>query len=545
MTDLFFINDLVKLLRSIIPVSDISAFIPSMFSRNDYLYNIKQLVIKSLIYVSYSVLHIFSNIFTSLKNSIGPFISLEIAIVFIIIWLISSFVYIKLQYPFWNLQPVFHSYYKWTVLFSSIFPFSSGSPYIIQKLPIKNKFCNFDAVITKTYSTDYNNDNFRELVYLLQNHSIKSDSIIYTITEQNLKPFLIGHNDPVYISMFYENIYVYNNDISGQYNIKQSNIRQSDKIQSNIKQSNIIQKPIGSIISRPMDIIYSDKNKEIINIKSYYWDYICINREQKNKTKIYELIQTHEYSQRIKSPDISISIFKREANLCEGIVPLVEYDTYTFYLDNQRVIALPDHFIVIIINNTNYNILFDFLREHQQQQQNKSSNRNNFDRNNLDRNNFDFYITPCIGSLISLIETNNIFVYCLKKREHIYGLYFIKNTQRHYEDPTIRQDKTNGINSTKSIPINGINSISLISSINNSTSKTLFIQGFIFALRDILKFNSSFKMLNIENLAHNPQILEHFILNNNPIDKTKTAYYLYNYYFPGSPISIEKLFVIT
>ena len=539
MTDLFFMNDFFKLICSIIPISDISAmfFRNSGFLQTDYLNNIKQLIIKSLIYVSYSVLRIFSNIYRSIITSIGPFISLEIAIVFIIVWLISSFVYIKLQYPFWNLQPVFHSYYKWTVLFSSVFPFSSvflfssGSPYIIQKLPIKNKFCNFDAVITKTYSVDYNNDNFRELVYLLQNHSIKSDSIIYTITEANLKPFLIGHNDPVYISMFYENIYVYNNDlltsidISGQYNIKQYNI----------KQSNIIQKPIGSIISRPMDIIYSDKNNEIVNLKSYYWDYICINREQKNKTKIYELIQTHEYSQRIKSPDISISIFKREANLCEGVVPLVEYDTYTFYLDNQRVIALPDHFIVIIINNTNYNILFDFLREQQQhqqkqQQQNKSSNRNTF----------DFYITPCIGSLISLIETNNIFVYCLKKREHIYGLYFIKNTQRHYEDPIDRP-----VNKQVNTNNNGINSISLISSINNSTSKTLFIQGFIFALRDILKINSSFKMLNIENLAHNPQILEYFILNNNPINKTKTAYYLYNYYFPGSPISNEKIFVIT
>ena len=60
---------------------------------------------------------------------------LQIIFYTLIILLIVVYMYIKLKYPFWSSQPVFHMYdfYYWF--------FSPG--YINKDLPEKNKFTNF------------------------------------------------------------------------------------------------------------------------------------------------------------------------------------------------------------------------------------------------------------------------------------------------------------------------------------------------------------------------------------------------------------------
>ena len=53
--------------------------------------------------------------------------------------------YIKIKYPFWNIQPVFHSYDYWRFFYSI--------PYIVYKYrPVKTKYCDFQQIETTNYS---------------------------------------------------------------------------------------------------------------------------------------------------------------------------------------------------------------------------------------------------------------------------------------------------------------------------------------------------------------------------------------------------------
>ena len=58
--------------------------------------------------------------------------------------IIGIFMYIKIKYPFWNIQPVYHTY-------DFVRGFIS-SPFIIQtRYPMKTKYCDFISVETVSY----------------------------------------------------------------------------------------------------------------------------------------------------------------------------------------------------------------------------------------------------------------------------------------------------------------------------------------------------------------------------------------------------------
>ena len=73
----------------------------------------------------------------------------------ILLWMI-----IKVKYPFWNIQPVIHSYDYWRCLYRE--------PFTIYKyVPIKTKFCDFDQIFTFSYY-DFSDQQKKYLINLLQ-----------------------------------------------------------------------------------------------------------------------------------------------------------------------------------------------------------------------------------------------------------------------------------------------------------------------------------------------------------------------------------------
>jgi len=390
-----------------------------------------------------------------------------IVVFLIILW----FAHTKIKYPFWNIQPVFHTYDYWR--------YWAGSPFIIQKqYPIKTKFCRFDLVKTISFSESTEIQN-KQYIELLQSHYIESDRILVTLNEENLKAYFIGHNNPSYLSFYNEKHYMYEG----------STISAVDY-------------PVGCMSSRPINLFMETKDptKVVDIITGFFWDFICIHREHRPKKIIRNLIQTHEYNQRIRNPDISVSLFKKEIDLCEGIVPLTKYTSYTFYLRNIRVPSLPPHFSIIRIFKENLDILSDFL----------------YMISHSEKRMFSFCAIPDTGSLTSLINSENLFVYCLKRGEHIYGMYFIKDAKTRYED------------------LDG-GTLQCIGSVMNSNSASLFANGFTHCIREILKIDKMFKMLIIDNTSHNITILWKWREKHNIVFETPTAYYLYNFVYPGSP----------
>ena len=63
-------------------------------------------------------------------------------------------------------------------------------------------------------------------------------------------------------------------------------------------------------------------------------------------------------------------------------------------------------------------------------------------------------------------------------------------------------------------------------------------------MRDIIKKETSFCMLLFEDIGHNEMLLNLWNTNNIPVFTNKTAYYLYNFIYPGSPIEKKRVFIL-
>jgi hypothetical protein len=130
-----------------------------------------------------------------------------------------------------------------------------------------------------------------------------------------------------------------------------------------------------------------------------------------------------------------------------------------------------------------------------------------------------------IGNILSLINQKLLYIYCLRNKKHVFGMYFIK-------DPKMQYDDLEG------------NTIHLAASISNTRSVELFYLGFLHSLQQILRKYPEYKILMIENVGHNQLIHSKWRLSNTPIFENPTAYYCFNYIVPGSPISAERCFFL-
>ena len=381
--------------------------------------------------------------------------------------------YIKIRYPFWNTQPVYHSYdfwRKWT-----------SSPFIIQKnFPMKTKFCNFENIQTYDY-LDLQDLQMEPLIDLLISHYIPSDQVLFTVTKKHMNEYFTGQNHSSLFSIYYEKHYNYGEQIEEQ--------KEKQLVYTNV--------PIGLMTSRSISIFVLNKS-EYIKYPCYFWDYLCVKRELKHKKLSRNIIQTHEYNQRIKNPGVLISLFKKEGELSHGIVPIAKYTSHTFQIPTMKFDKLPEHCVMVQINKTNFGDFVDFLYTFL-----KSSKV------------FKFAAIPDIGSLKKLIDSSNMYVYLLKKQKHVLGMYTFKDAKVQYEN-------------------DDGSAIQCIGSILNCNNIRLFYLGFLHSLQ-MITWKTHYKILLFENIAHNSYIWEFLRTMNKEIMEQQNAYYLHNFVVPGSP----------
>jgi len=399
------------------------------------------------------------------------------------------FAYIKIRYPFWNNQPVFHTYDYWRYFYSV--------PYIIYKYrPVKTKYCDFHQIETVPYS-ECSQHTKQNLVNLLQCYYIPSEKILHTITETEIDTILTGTNAPCYVSVFQEKI-----------------IQNKGEHETSIIVS---QEPTGCVTSRPYKLFYRPTLTEKVYTSDllYFIDYLCVKREQDAKKFNRMLLQTHEYNQRIKNSDVLVSLIKKEIDLFEGVIPVVKYNTSTYYLPVLHPISLPPDCELIKIESTNIHILTDYLY---------NMTHNNYD--NVE-NMFDMCVLQDTAYYLSQINAGIQHIYCLRHKERVYGIYFFKNTYTEYED------------------IEG-KVLMFSMSIKNISDNNVYYSGFINSMCKIInEKQNQYKMLMIENISHNNHITSLWELYNKPIFVNKTAYYLYNFIYPCSPLLPEKTLIIT
>ena len=422
--------------------------------------------------------------------------------IFLIIFI---FAYIKLTYPFWSTQPVYHTYDFWRSWYSEPFLIESGYPY-------KTRFYNSKKIKTIDYA-DLSEIQKKHAVDIIQSYSIPDESAIHMFHLGNLDTYMTGQSYSSYVSFYVEDTFI--------------PLPRSLTIEPLITDKTIIdvvQKPIGCITSRAIELYINSNITTIKNIV-YFLDFITVNREKSsiNLNISRELIQTHEYNQRKKNidifmtekekPPIQISLFKKETSLSEGIIALVSYKSTMVFITNQRLRKLPPHYILVKIHRRNIQILMDFIE--------------------ISKTQFQCFGIPEISNLSALIHSGVLKVFIIQKGKEIYSAYFFRDSRTQF-------DGDNNINGALLI---------LCGSIRNTKSVDLFYMGFLQSLRTILRETDIFKILLIEGISQNIEILKRYIqsdkINNQEIlGENPSAYYLYNYIIPKQQFSPESCFMV-
>ena len=293
----------------------------------------------------------------------------------LIIFLI--YVYIRVKYGFWVLQPVFHIY---------DFGYMMKPPGIIDSsLPTKNKYTNFKEIDTIVIS-ELTSIQRQRFVNLIKANYLQNKDNIFSPQSENILPYFIGHNDKSLISFFYK-----------------------DDHMLDLKKGTMItdRKIIGAMTSRPLHIIINNGDKDA-KFDAYYVDYLCVDKLYRKKGIAPQLIQTHHYNQRHLNKNIVVSLFKREDELT-GIVPLCVYSTYGFPVDKwTKPPDLSAEYKLLEINQQNFRFVYDFIR--------------------INSNKFDIVINVEATNIIELIKTKNIFIYAILCDEEILCCYFFRKS---------------------------------------------------------------------------------------------------------------------
>jgi hypothetical protein len=291
----------------------------------------------------------------------------------VILCIILFFVYIRIRYKFWSLQPVFHFYdiYYWFV----------NVGIIRTQLPEKNRYTNTQCIVTQPFEL-INNITKRDFHLLIQSHYFVKNENKYNPMLENILPYFNGHNAPAYWSYYFV-----------------PELYQDTKTGNTIENRQLV----GVITSRPLHVNLQNNKFDV-----YYVDYLCVHKRWRNKNIAPQLIQTHEYNQSYQNRAISVSLFKREEELT-GIIPLTVYKTYCYLAQKYvRLTEITPGYILLAGDKQNMYYFYNFI--------NDVNSR------------WNIIIYPEITNLLELVKTNNLFIQMLMKDGVVSAIYVFRKT---------------------------------------------------------------------------------------------------------------------
>jgi hypothetical protein len=389
-------------------------------------------------------------------------------------------IFIKVKYPFWSSQPVFHVY--------NLSYYIRPVGIIQHDIPDKNKYYRPDVVVKKI---DTDNMSYLEtsVTSFIQTHYLQTSMSSFVPNKSNIIPYFKGHSTPCHLSTWtIQNPILHNN--SGKVTAK-------DEIK-------------GCMTTRPLhvDIFTVSGNKSVPSFDINYVDYLCVSSYHRKKGVAPIVIYTHQYTIQREPQRIPVSLFKREDEIT-GIVPLCFYKTITFDMSKWTMLAeVPaNRGVVIRCDSSNYTIVHNFIQER--------------------KNAFQICILPSIGNMISLMESENLYVYMLLNETQILqSVYFFRNCCMKHE--------------------NGENNLSLVASIRvDDLPDDIFAYSCKLSITKIVKEygeECNYKYFSVENISSNDAIVEDLNTKNAHISSSPTAYFFYNFACPTYPSN--KTFIL-
>ena len=418
---------------------------------------------------------------------------------------IGVFAYIKIQYPFWSRQPVYHTYDFWRGT-------GTSAAYIIDdhKAPIaKTKY--YDAATTKTIPiAELTDDDFAILILFLHNHYLhNTNTTFFTITREQL----------------------YNNLTGG---INGSNVS--------------FYKPqtattIYGVMASKSTTLYIFGNE----FSAYFWNYITIHKGfENNPEHSRKMIQTHEYNTRICNGNPSI--FIKEPHLCSGVVPLTVFTTHIFNRSIlKRVPKLYSPLMVVKITEKNvilYSRFFELF-----------ATATADDDAPTKKIGFSFMALNSTENILAMIKTKQLFIYCLKLKEDILAFYILKNPFLILENAMPQStQKTAAIPTTNVIEcVSSICNMDITAATAAAENKHIFYSAFLHSLHQCcVELQINIELFKITNMAHNRWLIAEILAtaaasggqSTQTSTSTSSGIYLYNLCVPSSPFAPENVFML-
>jgi len=417
-----------------------------------------------------------------LYDNLPQFILLTIVLIFFLI-----FLYIKLAFPFWNVQPVYHPYDFWRSLYKR--PFRIHHRFHPK---VRTKYTKPDVLKTIPF-VDCSQDDKKAFVNMLQCYSLADEDALFMFHLENLEAYFGGHLFASYLSFYKEIFYTVKkkNHVIGQDEWSEDIIVREDK-------------PRGCISSRSGGILVGGHNEPV-----YYIDFMTTVRGLPNDMAIHrEMFDTHMYNVGLaewreeigtkegsRVAPIGVGLFKRTGILLDGIMPFVRFNRRVYEIPNNPEFfkcRYPEHVVLVEICAANMRKMTDGL-----------------ERGSVK---FGIYGTTDMSNLIGLIKAGVIYVYILERLGEVLAMYFFRDTRIQMEGAVLE----------------------LADSIYIGGSVGLFQQGFKGAVGYVIKKNSVYRRLCIEDISDNVglDLLEWYGLGSE-----KGAYYLFNLVVPTSSVT--------
>lgn len=394
----------------------------------------------------------------------------------LLITIIVFNIVVRIKFPFWSIQPVFHIYdLKHWILPNRI---------INNSIPYPNKYLRLLDVESLEIKNMLNETKVK-ITSFIQEHFLRNNYVNYVPSKQDIFNYLDTVLLSSYISLY----------------IKPCMLIEGDNKSGVCSPKVIMDKEILGVISaRPMYITLNNKTMPI-----YYVDNLCVHKDERNKGIAPSLIQTHYYhlynktcgERTFNNPynpaklSAPICLFKREGNMT-AIVPLTIYNTIGYdckTIPNKE--KVPIYIKLIKITIQNIQLFREFFKS-------QASSK------------FKCVIQPELELIMKLIKSENIVMYGLIHNHCLLSLYVFRKVPSY-------------------LKLNKGNCFECIASIDNTPNKSIFISGFCSAIR---RYNRKYKSDNffIEDTSHNNRLIEYLNFNKiNKMSQYPTAFFLYNY----------------
>ena len=402
---------------------------------------------------------------TTLYDNLPIYILLTLVLV-----IFSIFLYIKLAFPFWNIQPVYHIYDFWRCLYSRPF-------YIYPTFhpKIRSRFCCPEVVDIIPF-VDATEDQKKAFVNMVQCYSMSDENAMCMFHLENLDTYFGGHIYGSYLS-FYKDIHYSLKDENGE--------------QQLVKSEN----PRGCISSRS-GVFFFRGHKENI----YWLDFMTVCRDGDWLKIQREIFDTHIYKvgfigwKGVEEQPIRGWLFKRVGVLLAGIVPLVRFLERTYEIPNNPGFydgyKYPDHVLLTEINERNIQKMMDGIE--------------------MAREKFGVFAMTDSSNLAGMVKKGIVFVFILERMGEVLAIYFFRDTRTMVGEGAL---------------------LELVGSVLLRGSVRLFSGGFLDALNKIKKKNGLFSRLRVDNITDSGLLdwNEWMVVEENP-----GAYYTWNLVVPGS-----------